>query len=546
MSFTIKQWIQHRWLSPEPAHHAHYHSMVYDKVRKESVLFGGGASQQTWVIDNVIWEQKSPVFSPVGRRGHVAAWDSLNERMLIFGGSSAGSWGSRRNDTDSWDGTNWTEILAHGAGGNPGSRVMAGGCYDANRQVFIIAGGWYGTGNYRNVSELDVTDDSWTSRGNAPWEARSHCRLCYNPINQLVYLVGGYAYPQAAGSYRYRDTWQYDGTNWTELSFSGNDLPSKVNLVNSGTDRHFDLFWDSTSDRMYLISNYGSPSKIGLFYLDTATPAWVEEKEILLTDVADPGSEWSISEVPLTDLHEADSTIYCFFSPSQGSESYQTWSLESDINARPPELTNQNPAPGDTRVILETNISLDIIDDDNDVDTSSVILEVDGTTAWQNETSQPGFTVNVSTITDGYRYKIKPDADLDSYATIRIDAYAYDAYDNYFDEFYTFRTIDTWPCEIENEFPAPGENNANQNTLINVDIFSRRSGIDFDSIEIQVDGQTAYDSYFILPYDGYNSSISSTIIDGYDGYNAILDKTISFVSSEQVFVEVFALNKDGY
>jgi hypothetical protein len=212
----------------------------------------------------------------------------------------------------------------------------------------------------------------------------------------------------------------------------------------------------------------------------------------------------------------------------------------------PPVLQNQSPAPDDISVILETSISLEITDIDDDIDASSVILAVDGTTAWQNEAEQPGFTVNISSVTDGYRYEISPDANFDSHSIIQVDIDAYDGKDNYLDAYYSFLTMDTGSSEINNEFPVPGASNVVQNSLVSVAVFDRRTGVDFSSIEVQINGRIAYNGSFISPYDGYNSSISPTVVDGYDGYNIVLDRTTPFISSERIDVEVFGLNKDGY
>jgi len=449
MSFSTKEWVAHFGLSPEVGHHAHYHSMTYDPIRQESVLFGGGTSSETWgVSSGPTWNQKSPVHSPTGRRGHSACWDSHNNRLLIFGGSAAGSWGTRLNDTEAWDGTNWSTVAAASP---PGARVMTGGCYDAKRKVFVVCGGWYGTNNSQAVYELDVTTDTWSYWGNGPWERRSHCRLVYDSVNEVSWLVGGYAYPQSSASYRYRDTWHFDGTTWTELSFAGgNDLPVKVNICNSGTDRHHDIFWDSASERICLISNYGSPSKLGLFYLDPSVPRWVEELEGDVIDIAGPGKGWTTAEIPYTDFHEEDNQLYCFFSPTQASETLQTWTLEADSDEDPPVVENQDPAPGATDVAIETDVDLDIVDRGllaSGVDPATVVITIEGVIVWQADAAVNGWSGTKSVISDGFRYALDNPINFGFSQTVTVRAEADDFSGKSVDATYSFTTESStvWP-----------------------------------------------------------------------------------------------------
>jgi hypothetical protein len=211
-----------------------------------------------------------------------------------------------------------------------------------------------------------------------------------------------------------------------------------------------------------------------------------------------------------------------------------------------PTIQNQNPASDQTAISIETDILIEVVDGDPGLDASTVILTIDGRVAWQNEAAQTGFSVNVSPITDGYRYVIDPDINFESYSYIQIDIDAYDTAGNYLDAYYTFRTVDADPPEIANKFPLPDSGDISQNTLLSVDIFNRKSGVDFSSIEVLINGVTAYNGNFISPYDGYNSAITATTVDGYDGYNIILDKISPFVSAEQITIEVFSLNMDGY
>jgi len=227
----------------------------------------------------------------------------------------------------------------------------------------------------------------------------------------------------------------------------------------------------------------------------------------------------------------------------------QTWvgiSKIGDADVTSPVLSNQNPAPDQTGVIIETNISLDITDDDSGLDAYSVILAIDGHTAWEMEMAQPGFSVGTFAIADGYRYVINPDADFSTYSYVVVEVDAYDFAGNYLDAYYSFLTIDTDPPEIANEFPPDGASGVNPNTLLSVDIFSKGIGVDFSTINAYVDGQLAYNGSFIAPFNGVSSDITPTVVDGYDAYNLIIDKTAPYHSGDSVTTRIDALNKDGY
>jgi cysteine-rich repeat protein len=117
--------------------------LVYDNVRRETVLFGGdgpdGPISDTWVWDGTTWSERSPVTSPSARVGHAAAFDAERGRVVLCGGQTdarvlADSW--------EWDGTTW-RALAVATG--PGPRVKHGLAYDPIRHQVIGYGGGQGT-----------------------------------------------------------------------------------------------------------------------------------------------------------------------------------------------------------------------------------------------------------------------------------------------------------------------------------------------------------------------------------------------------------------
>jgi hypothetical protein len=105
-----------------------------------------------------------------------------------------------------------------------------------------------------------------------------------------------------------------------------------------------------------------------------------------------------------------------------------------------PYLANQDPAPGDTYVLLDTNVALDIKDDLTGVDPTETIITIAGTIAWQSDTIQPGFTGSKSGTPASYTYTINPDLDFPELTLIQIDVYAKDVAGNTLNTSYTFTT----------------------------------------------------------------------------------------------------------
>jgi hypothetical protein len=91
------------WMSlsiPGPPSFRQGHSAVYDAVNRKMVIFGGDTTTaptpngEMWALSlepNLSWDFVIPASgsSPAPRFGHSAIYDSLKERMIIFGGSDS-------------------------------------------------------------------------------------------------------------------------------------------------------------------------------------------------------------------------------------------------------------------------------------------------------------------------------------------------------------------------------------------------------------------------------------------------------------------------
>jgi len=118
--------------------------LVYDLATNNVVLFGGEGSYSgptfadTWVWDGANWTQQFPGTSPPARSLASMAYDSFMSRLVLFGGSQAGSGNPDYNDAWTWDGANWTQLSP--AGGPPPVRYAFGMVYDPSAGVLIYGG----------------------------------------------------------------------------------------------------------------------------------------------------------------------------------------------------------------------------------------------------------------------------------------------------------------------------------------------------------------------------------------------------------------------
>src|ERR1041385_3082399 len=128
--------------TPPPARY--WHTMTYDPVRQRMLVFGGtnagGLLNDLWELslaNNLTWTHLSPAGTPPpARYGHGAVYDSVNDRLVIFGGGGAG--GTLLNDvwTLSLSSLTWAAMTP--AGTPPSGRRSASLVYDSAQQRLLL------------------------------------------------------------------------------------------------------------------------------------------------------------------------------------------------------------------------------------------------------------------------------------------------------------------------------------------------------------------------------------------------------------------------
>lgn len=190
------------------------HSAVYDPVGDRVILFGGTKygtptetfSAETWGYSLTTGDWSVVADAPpalLGREGHGAMYDPVNERMLVFGGHREDAtrgflddvWELRLRSTPVW-----SEIPV--AGPRPGARSAFGTVYDPVRRRMLVHGGI-------NVESGIEPDDLWALSLDGPpsWSkitpldtlrGRSYPVDVYDPDADAFLACGGGGYPQVS------------------------------------------------------------------------------------------------------------------------------------------------------------------------------------------------------------------------------------------------------------------------------------------------------------------------------------------------------------
>ena len=188
----------------------------------------------------------SEVFA--ARLGTYAVYDPVADRMVLFGGYSAGFL------DDTWSlalggaSPAWSRLATPGV--RPRVRVWHGEVYDPVRRRMLVIGGLEPSGGYLNdVWQLDLAaaTPAWTqvaTQGTAP--VARECRgALYDPVRDRVLLFGGYSYPN-----HLNDVWALDlaGTpTWRRLTPAGTPPSSR---------RAMSLTYDPVGDRLVVIGGH--------------------------------------------------------------------------------------------------------------------------------------------------------------------------------------------------------------------------------------------------------------------------------------------------
>ena len=217
---TINKWID---MDPSNQPSARFgHSMVYNSRHDKVILFGGAGpsvgygDDETWVYDleTNTWTNMTYSPKPSKRFSHSTAYDSKNDKVILFGGS-LGEFGPSDDETWAYDlDTNmWTNMTSST---RPSERQTFSMAYDSKNDKVILFGGLDAGGNDDETWAYELTTNAWTNKAPStqPSERRTFS-MAYDSKNDKVILFGGW---DAGGNDD--ETWAYDLTTnaWTNMN----------------------------------------------------------------------------------------------------------------------------------------------------------------------------------------------------------------------------------------------------------------------------------------------------------------------------------------
>ena len=191
------------------------HKMVFDTITNKIILFGGananGILADTWTYDYVTnnWTEVTPTNSPSARRYHTMVYDNTNNIVLMHGGNP--------NLADTWSyNTTSNEWINMNIIGGPGERVGAYYSFDQDNGKFILFGSW--EGDY-DTWAYDYKSNTWSDLDptNEPTKRRSYgSNMFYDPIMKRSIFYGGYV----DGFSCYDEIWSFDynSNSWYQIN----------------------------------------------------------------------------------------------------------------------------------------------------------------------------------------------------------------------------------------------------------------------------------------------------------------------------------------
>jgi hypothetical protein len=192
-----------------------HHSMVYDKARGKVVMYGGLASGrdtpvETWKWATDTWEWDGSHWNRLtapgpGPRAHFAMiYDTVRKHTILFGGSD--QLNQKHNDTWSWDGRKWKKLSSDG----PPPLARHRMAFDRQAGVIVLYGG----------AGKDFLESTWVWNGvhwteikiAGPGKRFLHA-MAYDENRGRVVLYGG-----NDGEKDLSDTWEWDGSRWQQVA----------------------------------------------------------------------------------------------------------------------------------------------------------------------------------------------------------------------------------------------------------------------------------------------------------------------------------------
>jgi hypothetical protein len=245
---------------------------IWDPVRHRMIMFGGydGSQFRNDLITlngapGSAWASLFVVGGPTARDGALAVYDPVRDRMILFGGNT----GSGPYLSDVWtlslSGTpSWTQLTP--AGMPPSGRFVPSMIYDPVRDRLLVFGGTSaGPTYYNEVWQLALSGTpTWslvTTAGTPPSGRYAHVAI-YDPVRDRMLIYGG-----ENNTVRFTQLWQLalNGTpTWLQLHPLGDAITIPAPHTPSAV-------YDPVADRVLFYGGYDGNTRSRLTSLSLGT-----------------------------------------------------------------------------------------------------------------------------------------------------------------------------------------------------------------------------------------------------------------------------------
>jgi hypothetical protein len=192
--------------------------IAWHPVQGGLVMYGGLQSgptltlNDTWVWNGAAWTPVTTTTTPPPRWGHKIVYDTRRARIVTFGGRSPATT-AVANDTWEFDGVDWQQVFP---AASPNARAFYGMAYDERRGKTVVFGTQSGStiGGAGGDQTWEYDGTTWTQAITAtvPPGLESPA-MAYDKGRGVVVMFGGWnGNPPGTD---YRTTWEYDGVDWT-------------------------------------------------------------------------------------------------------------------------------------------------------------------------------------------------------------------------------------------------------------------------------------------------------------------------------------------
>ena len=201
------------------------YGMVYDDSINKIILFGGGFQDSssysyfgdTWIYDPTanVWTEINPQQSPSARSSHSMVYDSINQKIILFGGVDLNdNW---LNETWIFDSQlqNWNQVFPDNS---PSIRGSSSLYYDIQAQKAILYGGYRDVGGHLDDTwAYDYSTNNWTNLNpSIKPTGRYGAPMVYDPINNRGFMFGGRTTTITDDNWVY----YYSNNSWFDLALS--------------------------------------------------------------------------------------------------------------------------------------------------------------------------------------------------------------------------------------------------------------------------------------------------------------------------------------